>query len=85
MSLVDPNGVLTIGVTSEDMIKGKERSELLRSYEEREEGVKGFVESLARGFKNNLRIVEIGEKKVRGRRGMLGVCVCLCVFGRIRC
>ncbi|GMH57255.1 hypothetical protein TrVE_jg11578 [Triparma verrucosa] len=63
VSLVDPNGVLTIGVTSEDMIKGKERSELLRSYEEREEGVKGFVESLARGFKNNLRIVEIGEKK----------------------
>mmetsp|Transcript_11689 Transcript_11689/g.21858 ORF Transcript_11689/g.21858 Transcript_11689/m.21858 type:complete len:493 (-) Transcript_11689:89-1567(-) len=63
VSSVLPNtGRLTIGITTDEMLQQKEYSELIPSLNERIKGVRNFVDTLAPGMKNRVKIVPILDK-----------------------
>ena len=62
VSSVEPRtGKLLIGVTEDDMLRSKSFRELIPPLEERIRGVRDFVENLAPGIKNRMRIVPIDD------------------------
>lgn len=63
VSSVLPNtGRLTIGITTDEMLKQKEFSYLIPKLDERIKGVRDFVDTLAPGMKNRVKIVPILDK-----------------------
>jgi phosphopantetheine adenylyltransferase len=63
VSSVLPNtGRLTIGITTDEMLQQKEYSELIPKLSERIKGVRNFVDTLAPGMKNRVKIVPILDK-----------------------
>jgi cytidyltransferase-like protein len=63
ISSVEPNtGRLIIGITKDEMLKKKEFSDLIPKLEERIMGVRNFVDTLAPGMKNQVKIVPILDK-----------------------
>jgi cytidyltransferase-like protein len=63
ISSVLPNtGRLTIGITTDEMLKQKEFSDLIPKLDERIKGVRKFVDTLAPGMKNQVKIVPILDK-----------------------
>ena len=63
VSSVLPNtGKLTIGITTDEMLQQKEFSELIPHINERIKGVRDFVDTLAPGMKNRVRIVPIVDQ-----------------------
>jgi len=63
VSSVDPNsGSLLIGVTSDDMLTTKKLSRLIPPLSERTDGVRKFMDKLAPGLKNRMKIAEITDK-----------------------
>jgi len=63
ISSVLPNtGRLTIGITTDEMLKQKEFANLIPKLEERIKGVRAFVDTLAPGMKNQVKIVPILDK-----------------------
>lgn len=63
VSVVSPRGRLTIGVTAPQMVSEKSDSSKIEAYETRVQNTVDFVSNLARGFKNNLRVVEITDSR----------------------
>ena len=62
VSSVQPRtGKLLIGVTQDEMLKSKSFRELIPPLEERIRGVREFVENLAPGMKNRMRVVPIED------------------------
>ncbi len=60
ISSVSPNtGKLTIGITTDAMLQHKEFAELIPKLDERIKGVRDFVDTLAPGMKNRVKIVPI--------------------------
>lgn len=60
VSSVLPNtGKLTIGITTDAMLQQKEFAELIPKLDERIKGVRDFVDTLAPGMKNRVKIVPI--------------------------
>lgn len=58
VSSVDPNsGSLLIGVTSDEMLTTKKLSRLIPPLSERIDGVRKFMDKLAPGLKNRMKIV----------------------------
>lgn len=63
ISSVHPTmGRLTIGITTDDMLKQKKFSELIPCLHDRIQGVRNFVDALAPGMKNRVKIVPIVDK-----------------------
>jgi Predicted nucleotidyltransferase len=63
VSSVLPNtGRLTIGITTDEMLQQKEYSELIPKLSDRIKGVRNFVDTLAPGMKNRVKIVPILDK-----------------------
>jgi len=63
VSSVLPNtGRLTIGITTDEMLLQKEFAELIPKLDERIKGVRDFVDTLAPGMKNRVKIVPILDK-----------------------
>lgn len=63
VSSVLPNaGLLTIGITKDEMLQQKEFSVLIPCLDDRIKHVKEFVGSLAPGMKNRIKIVPIEDK-----------------------
>ncbi len=63
VSSVLPNtGKLTIGITTDEMLTQKAFAELIPRLDERIQGVRDFVDTLAPGMKNRVRIVPIRDK-----------------------
>jgi len=60
ISSVVPNvGKLCIGITTDEMLKQKDFAELIPPLKERIRGVRNFVDALAPGMKNRIKIVPI--------------------------
>jgi phosphopantetheine adenylyltransferase len=61
-SVVPNTGLLTIGITKDEMLQQKEFATLIPNLKTRIKGVKDFVGSLAPGMKNRIKIVPIEDK-----------------------
>lgn len=61
-AVVPTTGKLLIGITTDDMLQSKAYSEYIPKLPERIQGVRDFVDSLAPGMKNRVRIVPIRDK-----------------------
>ena len=60
-SVVPNGGKLIIGITTDEMLKNKSLAELIPSLQERIKGVRDFVDTLAPGMKNCIKIVPITD------------------------
>lgn len=60
-SVVPNGGKLLIGITTDEMLKNKSFAELIPSLQERIKGVRDFVDTLAPGMKNCMKIVPITD------------------------
>jgi phosphopantetheine adenylyltransferase len=63
ISSVIPNtgGKLLIGITTDEMLQQKEHAELIPTLKERIKGVRDFVDDLAPGMKNRIKIIPIKD------------------------
>ena len=60
-SVLPQNGQLLVGVTVDDMLKHKKFANLIPSLSERMAGVRDFLDRLAPGMKNRVKIVPISD------------------------
>jgi phosphopantetheine adenylyltransferase len=61
-AVVPTTGKLLIGITTDEMLQSKAYAEYIPKLNERVQGVRDFVDSLAPGMKNRVRIVPIRDK-----------------------
>lgn len=62
VSSVSPQtGKLLVGVTIDEMLKGKQYADLIPPLKERMDGVREFLDRLAPGMKNRIRVVPISD------------------------